>query len=409
MRWLVWALLIFGMAVGIAVVSRFSNGNVAILWPPYRIDFSVNLALTLITIGFVTLHLLLLGLYKLFNLSQRVQVYKTSRDREKAQASLADSLLAFFEGRYGRAERLAKKAQATPSTASLAALIGARAAHRMKEFARRDEWLAATTAPQAMSAKLMTHAELLVEEQKGSDALVLIDQAQRSGARHIHALRIALRAYEQDQRWQDVLRVTRMLDKRDALHSVVSQQYRLNAYRHLSLLGDASSLNKLWQEVRSQGDIRQRLAGTFAERFVANGQSAGARVIYEQELADSFNAAFLRRYIDLNDDASLPARLAAVESLQRRYGDEPELLAALGELCRREKLWGKAQAYLQSSIIKRATVAAHISLAQLHEALDKPDQAHAQYKLAASLAMTVTSGLNAQGQTNLPVRDSNSF
>jgi hypothetical protein len=42
MRWLVWLLLAFAAAVGLSLLLRFNQGNVAILWPPYRIDISVN-------------------------------------------------------------------------------------------------------------------------------------------------------------------------------------------------------------------------------------------------------------------------------------------------------------------------------------------------------------------------------
>ena len=48
MRWLVWLLLAFAVAVGLSLLLRFNQGNVAIMWPPYRIDISVNLALALL-------------------------------------------------------------------------------------------------------------------------------------------------------------------------------------------------------------------------------------------------------------------------------------------------------------------------------------------------------------------------
>jgi len=38
LKWLVWALVVFSAAVGLALILRFNDGNVAILWPPYRID-----------------------------------------------------------------------------------------------------------------------------------------------------------------------------------------------------------------------------------------------------------------------------------------------------------------------------------------------------------------------------------
>ena len=386
MRWLVWALLLFAAAVGIALVARFSHGNIAILWPPYKVDLSVNLALALIAISFLALHLLLVGIGKAFALSQRVRDYREARRKEKAQTALGQGLLALFEGRYGRAERLSQDAQATPETASLAALIAARAAHRMREYSRRDSWLDKALDPLAANAKLMTQAELLTEEQKPQAALAAIELAQSRGARHIYAQRLALKAYEQSENWPEVLRLTRLLDKRTALHAVVSSQLRFNAYRHLLTNADPSALAKYWVEIKPQTDIQSRLAAMVAQGFEGHGNTGAARAIYESQLQESFNAVLLKRYLAL-EDVELTHRLGMVEKWQKAWGDEPELLAALGELCRKEKLWGKAQLYLESSISKKPTVAAYFALGQLFETLDKTAAAGQQFRLGNQLAL----------------------
>ncbi|MCC7059366.1 MAG: heme biosynthesis protein HemY, partial [Burkholderiaceae bacterium] len=52
MRRVIWSLLVVSVAVGLAMLMRFNDGNVAVLWPPYRVDVSVNLAILLLVIGF---------------------------------------------------------------------------------------------------------------------------------------------------------------------------------------------------------------------------------------------------------------------------------------------------------------------------------------------------------------------
>jgi HemY protein len=391
-RWLVWLLLLLCAAVAVALVARFSNGNVAILWPPYRVDLSVNLALTIIALSFLFLHLFLVGLSKAFALSQKVRDYRESRAREKAYEALSASLLAWFEGRYGRSERLAKEAQADPQTSNIAALVGARAAHRMREYQRRDQWLSQANDPAAKAAKLLTQAELLVEEQKGAEALVAIAEAQKTGARHIQSLRIALRANEQVGDWLQVIKLTNTLDKRDALHPAISQQHRVSAYRKLLVLAEGVALSKLWADIKSQSDIRARLAGVVALRLEEQGASTAAKTLYLDELNETFNASFLRRYLALKE-LSLTERLQQVELLRKKYGDEPELLAAMGDLCSREKLWGKAQSFLEQSIAKRPSVAAHHSLAMLFEATERTDLAQQHFRSSADLALA-ESGLN---------------
>jgi HemY protein len=81
MRWVVWLLIAFAAAVGLALLLRFNQGNVAILWPPYRIDISVNLVLAALAAAFVLLHLVLVGASRALGLPQRVREYRLRRQQ----------------------------------------------------------------------------------------------------------------------------------------------------------------------------------------------------------------------------------------------------------------------------------------------------------------------------------------
>ena len=142
MRWVIWILLILSAATGMALLMRFNHGNVALFWPPYRIDVSVNFAVLVLAGLFLLTHMLLVGVARAIDLPARVREYRLRRQRDGAIVALRDSLLAFFEGRFGRAERLAQRVREEADLAGPAALIAARAAHRMREYERRDRWLA---------------------------------------------------------------------------------------------------------------------------------------------------------------------------------------------------------------------------------------------------------------------------
>jgi HemY protein len=254
MRWVVWLLVAFAAAVGLSLLMRFNHGNVAILWPPYRIEISVNLALALLAAGFVALHVLLIGTARALALPQRVRDYRARRRHEQATGALRDSVLAFLEGRHGRVERFAQTAQSNPTTAAVAALIAARSAQRMQEQARRDRWLdVAATDPGAAGALLMTQAELAVDERRAQDAIEIIERFHARGARHIVSLRTALRAYEQAERWDEVLHTLRLVEKRDALHPSAVRRLRARAFGELieRKAGDAAAIRELWRSLRA--------------------------------------------------------------------------------------------------------------------------------------------------------------
>ncbi|MGE8510998.1 MAG: heme biosynthesis protein HemY, partial [Paraburkholderia terricola] len=53
-RGLLWLALLFAVAVVLAVVGRFDTGQVLLIYPPYRVDISLNL----FVVGLVVLFIL---------------------------------------------------------------------------------------------------------------------------------------------------------------------------------------------------------------------------------------------------------------------------------------------------------------------------------------------------------------
>jgi HemY protein len=391
-RWVVWLLLVFAAAVGLALLVRFNHGNVAIFWPPYRVEVSANLALAALLGLFFVLHVLLIGTSRALALPQRVRDYRARRQQEQAGAALRDSILAFFEGRLGRVERFAKTAQSHPSTAGPAALIAARSAQRLHETERRDRWLQdAATDPGTANALLMTQAELAVEDRRAQEAIEIVERLNARGARHIVSLRTALRAYEQAERWDDVFRTLRLVEKRDALHPAPLHRLRVKAYAALlsPRAGDAAAIRELWRSLRADERAVGEIAAATADAMVDAGAMDDARRIVEQGLDIAFSEPFVSTYARLGGDAmpSLRDRLERLEGWRRRYGDEPSLLLALGRICASEKLWGKAEEYLTLVLRLQPTVAVHAALGDLYEALGRGADAAAQYREAARLAV----------------------
>lgn len=388
MRWAIWIILILSAAVGMALLLRFNHGNVAIFWPPYRVDLSVNFAVLLVVVGFVVLHFLLVGLSKALELPTRVREYRQRRLRDGAVNALRDGLLAFLEGRFGRAERLAQQARDDATLAGPAALIAARAAHRLREFERRDRWLStAEGLPDTQHAYLMTAAELAIDDQDGPRALRLIETLHGRGARHIQSLRLALKAHEQAEDWDKVLQLVRQLEKREALHPAAIRGLKLRALRSLfaQRRGDLAGLRALHAGLSSAEKSQPELVEVTAAAFSEAGDDEAAWKMIEQGLQDHLSAGLLRQYLKLQ---SIPARerLLRAERWRDRYGDDPDLMLTLGRLCMAEALWGKAEEFLRIALRASDPAPVHFALAELFEAIDRPEDAAEQYRLAAELA-----------------------
>lgn len=385
MKALFWAVVLALAAVAAALAARLNDGNVVVLLPPYRIDLSLN--------SFLLAALLLLGavywiartVQKIADFPARVKLYRERRAEVGGQRALREALRSLFEGRFARAERAAKAAQDAPALAGLAALIGARAAHRMQERERRDEWLARAEAdPQLNTARLVAAAEMWTEGRENARALEAIESLQSAGGRHIHAARIALAANLQAGRWEEVLKGVRLLAKRHALHEVVAARYKVLAWRALlaQRRHDPSALEAAWNRVPAEDRRIPELALEGARLLNRAGRGRAAGAALEAALEKSWDPRLLDEYAKTYDFPARERIERAAAWLKDHPGDSA-LLRCLGLLCLREQLWGKARNYLEESLSAKAHPATLLALARLAETVGDEQEAARRYREAA--------------------------
>jgi HemY protein len=397
MRLLLWLVALMAAAIGIAVTARFNPGNVVFFYPPHRIDLSLNLFMVLEAVLFMLLYALLRAFRATLSMPGRVAAYRQRKRERDGNKGLRDALKALFEGRFGHAEKAAARAAELPENAGLAALIGARAAHRMREPARRDMWLASTVHDSSLkTARLMTATELLVDDHQPEAALEAVAELNASGTRHIHALQWSMKAHQQAKNWPEVLRLVRSLDKHKALHPALSSRLRELAYEALLSDGahDAESILRMWSTVPSADRVKPYIAARAAAAFNARGLHDEARITVEEALKAEWDERVVRAYRDSAAQAGSPALLAQIEKSEawiRQRPNDAELALTLGSLCLKQKLWGKAQRYLEQALSDatepRMVREAHLKLAQLHEALGQAEQAGFHYRQCALVSV----------------------
>jgi len=403
-RWLSSALLLALLAAFTALFLRINVGNVALFVPPYRIDVSVNLALLALVLLLSAVYWVARVVQKMADFPEQVRLYRARREEIGANRALVESVKNFFEGRFARAEKSARAAQSSSLTAGMAALVGARAAHRMQEYSRRDEWLdLAGLDAEIETARLVTSAEMLTEQRENDAALSAINRLQREGRRHIHAMRIALSANLQSGRWDEALKAVRLLEKRNALHPVLSRRLKFTIYRELfaAQSTDPAALEAMWRSVpeaeRQLPEIALEAARLFNESDAELGRLA----------AEAIDAA-LRQSPAVWDDASLPLldEYARAQGLSPR--DQLErveawlkatpptgpiragLLRTAGLICLRQQLWGKSKAYLLESLAADRDASTLLALARLADAIGDEREAASYFKEAAVTFATAT-------------------
>jgi HemY protein len=388
---LFWILTLCVAAVAVALGANFNEGYVLFVVPPYRAEVSLNFLILAVLALFVVFYAVLRGLAITFGLPRRVREYQERRRRESAAGVFQDAVRLLFEGRFGQAMKKAAEAHGAGTAPGLSALIAARAAQRMREPEKQQGWLehAKNDDPRTEAATLMLEAEMANEERRFDDALVALERLQSKQGRHIAALRLELRARQGVGDWDGVLRLMRQLAKRDALPAEVIREIRAQA--HLANIGRrAGDTGQLVAYLRAlpEEERGRRVVLAAARALAAQGADAEVQKLIESALdndeVESWQSELAGIYGRLAG-GDQTARIARAEAWLRRHPDDAVLLLALGRMCVRQRLWGKAENYLDASLAVERCQEAHLELARLMDQLGRTDEANTHYRASAQL------------------------
>ncbi len=396
MRGLFWVLALFALATGLSLAARYNDGYVIFFVNPARVEMALSLFILLLVLGFVAVYFFIRAATYTLGLPERVRAFRAARAIEKARHSLFDALLSSLEGRYARAEKSAAAAHAAGEEPGLAALLAARAAHQLEHTQERDKWLdaasraAQTTGDTALNhATLMTRAELLAQQRRDAEALDVLAELNRSGARHIASQRLALKSMTRAGRWEDALKVAHRLEEHKAVHPAVAAKTREVAYAALFSSGDAIDLR---ERLRRMSRTDRRTAGVarrVAAGLVAAGLMREAQDLIDTALEHEWDSALAAQIADcvFEDERDIARQLERAERLLAAHPRDAGLLLAMGRLCTRQKLWGKAQQILEQAATVAPSRRVWLELARLMEATGQADAAHGYFRAAAEASL----------------------
>jgi HemY protein len=394
MRSLFWLLAVFAAAVALVVAARVDSGHVLFFYPPWRVEMSMVFFVVAAAVSFVVLFLLFRLLGNALALPASVRAWRARRRRERAHTALATALQAYYEGRYARAEKEAGYAADNGPSPGVAALLAARAAHQMRDFDKRDRWLerADGSGDSLQAARLVSRAELALEERDFAAARDALRSLHGAGPKHVATTRMLLRAERGAGAWDEVLRLASQLSKRDAIAPALAEEYKVQATVELLARSadDAAAFERRWRGVAAADRTQPRIAAAAARNATALGKAALARDILENALATEWVPQLVLLYGGLPERldpeeriSEARARIERAEQWLLERERDSHLLATLGRLCAQAELWGKARSFLEASLSFEESRAARIELARLAERLGQSDEAQRHFRRAA--------------------------
>ena len=388
MRALIWLIGIFALAAGVAMIAGVNDGYVLVVLSPWRAQISLNLFIVLLVAGVLLIHLALRVFTRTLALPSRVVQWRERRRREKADKALHGAINALFEGRFAQSLKSASTAYAATEGSSMAALVAARAAHALQDETRYREWLdhAAEQGKESEVARLMTEAELAIESRQFDVASSRLAQLREGGHKHIAMLRLEARVAFELGRWEELLHILRQLRKHKALtaEQAAPGLRRVHIERMKQLGADPVAVEAYWQAIPTEELQDRGLVEGVLPLMARAGCAKLARAQTERLLEERWDSGLARLYAYCADSVDAArACLHNAESWLERQPRDAGLLFALGQLCRRTELWGKAQSYLEASLGLEPAVETHLALAHLFDTLERREDAQRHYRAAA--------------------------
>ncbi|MEO8441088.1 MAG: heme biosynthesis protein HemY [Betaproteobacteria bacterium] len=387
MRWVFWILSLFALAVAVALALRFNDGYALLVWPPYRVELSLNFFALMLGAAFVAGHLLVRFIFGALALPAKVREYRARRRRENSRAILLDAVRAYFEGRFGRAEKSAASGAESAETPAIGLVLAARAAHELRHYDERDAYLARAgqLVPDEPALRIVAAADMLLDQRRFQEALHVLKGLPE---KHTAALRLELKAQQQAKNWEQALQLVDQLERRGVFDA--TQAAQLRRYAHVENLKrkalDQRALDECWQKIPAEQKRDVKIAAAAAQCYLALGGVAQAQQIIEQALAMEWDSELVGLYAECEGPDTIRQIERAEQWLTSNRRDAT-LLLTLGRLCARQELWGKAQNYLEASISVEPLYSAHLVLAELHDRLGNADAARRHYRESLDLAV----------------------
>lgn len=423
MRFALWLMALFAVAVASALFAGDNQGTVTLFFPPHRVDLSLNLFLLLLAGGFLILHLAMRALSALTNIPHQARNWRLLQKERAIHTTLLDSLMHLSAGRYVRARKAAELVISLEESLkrsgdrlvyggrlrTLSHVLAAESAHALQNRSLRESHFqlalqesAGREAQDAREGVQLRGAQWALDDRDAPTAVQWLDQLPQGASRRALALRLRFRAARQSGQLQLALETVRLLTKHRAYSDAAGKSIaRGLAVELIRSAHDSVQIQTAWDALDSVEQQVPEVAFEAAERLLAHG---GAVDLSRQWLTPIWEvmlqrhdaltlaqrvrlARLLERGFATPDGAPDAVWLSRIETAQMANPRDAVLQYLAGVVCMRLSLWGKSQqlfkqslAMLQDSELARDT---WLALAQMAEQRQDTVAAAQAYREAA--------------------------
>jgi len=376
-------ILLIGSVAGHFLLEN--NGYVLINFRGYTIEMSVPV---LIFVAFLA-YLAIRSLVRLWQTPRELGAMTARARSRRASQRVTKGFIALSEGKLARAERLLTKGAIDSETPLLNYLTAARAAQAQGDRQRRDGWLkmAQDSDGDTQNAVLLTQAELQIAAGEYQAARQSLTQIRDSRPTHPQALKLLGELLHIEQDWHLLTDLLPQLRRAKNIPARQLDEWTIESIEaQLAAPNlDIESIDAYWNKLPKPLRKHERLLLARIRALIGGNNSELAATAICKTLKTDWNSQLVAIYGELKL-ANKDGQLRQIEKWLNQHPEDPVILLAAGRASIRNKLWGKARSYIESSLAIAATPAAYHELGQLMLKLD--DTAAATTAFAKGLTLS---------------------
>jgi HemY protein len=322
MRATLWFLGLFGVAVAVALFAGNNQGTITVFWPPYRVDFSLNLVVLLLALLFFILHVALSALTAFFAIPGHARSWRVQHQERAMNLALLDALSSLVAGRFIRARKAAESVLDREAAMrrngetlvyssrlrALTHLLAAESAQALQDKdAREDHFKLALEestkrdAQETREGLQLRAARWALEDHDPQGALQCLKELPLGAARRTVALRLRLKAARMARETLLALETARLLAKHRAFSQVAAQGIlRGLALELISTAHDPDQMQSVWQRLDVEERLMPEVAIVASSRLLKLGGDIPLSrhwvlPVWEQMLLDSSSVTHTQR------------------------------------------------------------------------------------------------------------------
>ena len=378
-------LLLIILALGAVLLVKEDPGFVMVKYADLTIETTLAFAIVAVIVMVVVIHFSWKIVRSIWRLPKSVQRQSENRRFEKSRKLLNQGLIDLAEGRFELAENNLIKLVDYSETPLIHYLVAARAAQLQGKYDERDRYLKAAhdAQPRAEIAIGVTQAELQLAHGQTEQSLATLTHLRSIAPRHDYIAMLLARAYCELEDWQALVELLPEVRKKKLINEQRLKKMEASAYKGMldkaAAKANAETLEKSWNKIPRAQQADPELVLHYLNLIENNNltiNSAGNLAV--KSLDSKWDNRLIDAYGKLNL-GDVNAQLKQAEKWLNDYSHNECLLLALGRICMRTRLWGKAQGYLEASIGIKPMPDNCLALAQLFQKHLKEEHKAARY------------------------------